>query len=412
MLGPKQAISKLFSVFNNKSNRAPSQDSTYSSAPMMLNVYRPTAAQFTAKLYNQIAIDVASVDFRHITVDADGRYVENVDSSLADCMRFKPNLDQTWANFIQDVVWTMLEYGSAAIVAVDTTENPETSESYDVITMRVGSISKWMAQHVQVSLYNEQTGRREEITVAKSNCAIVANPQYMIMNQPTADLKRLLHKLSILDAIDDASANNKLDIIIQLPYAVGNDRREAQASRRQRQISDQLRTSEYGVAWIDGTEKITQLNRPATNNLMDQITWLTNQVYSTLGVTPEVFEGKATELQMLAYRQRTIDPILREIATCLTVAFLSKNARTRGHRIQWFRDPFSLVPASQFGDLAQSLKSAEIASGNELRPAIGLKQFPDPKADELNNSNINTTEPPSVPKPRLSEPSEEVQNGR
>lgn len=362
-----------------------------------------------AKLYNQIALDVASVSFKHVRVNESGAYASDKTSRLGERLSLYANIDQTWDRLVQELVWTMFENGSAALVAVDTSADPTSTDSYEIDSLRVGRVSKWYPRHVEIDLYDDRSGQRKQIVLPKEVVAIVNNPMYEVMNRPNSDLQRLLSKLSILDAIDKQSGSGKLDVLIQLPYVVNSEMRAKRAKLRQEELEQQMENSKYGFAFLDPGGQVIQLNRASTNNLMDQVTWLTNQVYSSLGVSEEVFMGKATELQMLTYYNRTVNPILDEIAKAMTGTFLGKTARSQGQRIAWFRDPFRLVPMGQLGDLAQALTSAEIMSSNEVRDKIGLIASEDPRADELVNANINnrqTADRPSVARP-YADPGEE-----
>lgn len=362
-----------------------------------------------AKLYNQIALDVASVSFKHVRVNESGAYASDKTSRLGERLSLYANIDQTWDRLVQELVWTMFENGSAALVAVDTSADPTSTDSYEIDSLRVGRVSKWYPRHVEIDLYDDRSGNRKQIVLPKEVVAIVNNPMYEVMNRPNSDLQRLLSKLSILDAIDKQSGSGKLDVLIQLPYVVNSELRAKRAKLRQEELEQQMENSKYGFAFLDPGGQVIQLNRASTNNLMDQVTWLTNQVYSSLGVSEEVFMGKATELQMLTYYNRTVNPILDEIAKAMTGTFLGKTARSQGQRIAWFRDPFRLVPMGQLGDLAQALTSAEIMSSNEVRDKIGLIASEDPRADELVNANINnrqTADRPSVARP-YADPGEE-----
>ena len=362
-----------------------------------------------AKLYNQIALDVASVSFKHVRVNESGAYAADKSSRLGERLSLYANIDQTWDRLAQELVWTMFENGSAALVAVDTSKDPTSTDSYEIDSLRVARVSKWYPRHVEVDLYDDRSGQRKQIVLPKEVVAIVNNPMYEVMNRPNSDLQRLLSKLSILDAIDKQSGSGKLDVLIQLPYVVNSELRAKRAKLRQEELEQQMENSKYGFAFLDPGGQVIQLNRASTNNLMDQVTWLTNQVYSSLGVSEEVFMGKATELQMLTYYNRTVNPILDEIAKAMTGTFLGKTARAQGQRIAWFRDPFRLVPMGQLGDLAQALTSAEIMSSNEVRDKIGLIASEDPRADELVNANINnqtSAARPSVARP-YADPGEE-----
>lgn len=362
-----------------------------------------------AKLYNQIALDVASVSFKHVRVNESGAYASDKTSRLGERLSLYANIDQTWDRLVQELVWTMFENGSAALVAVDTSKDPTSTDSYEIDSLRVARVSKWYPRHVEVDLYDDRSGQRKQIVLPKEVVAIVNNPMYEVMNRPNSDLQRLISKLSILDAIDKQSGSGKLDVLIQLPYVVNSELRAKRAKLRQEELEQQMENSKYGFAFLDPGGQVIQLNRASTNNLMDQVTWLTNQVYSSLGVSEEVFMGKATELQMLTYYNRTVNPILDEIAKAMTGTFLGRTARSQGQRIAWFRDPFRLVPMGQLGDLAQALTSAEIMSSNEVRDKIGLIASEDPRADELVNANINnqtSAARPSVARP-YADPGEE-----
>ena len=362
-----------------------------------------------AKLYNQIALDVAGVSFKHVYVNESGSYVSDKNSRLAERLSLYANIDQTWERLVQELVWTMFENGAAAIVAVDTSSDPLTTDSYDIDSLRVGRVTQWYPRYVEVDVYDDREGRRRRVILPKEVVAIVNNPLYEVMNKPNSDLQRLINKLSILDAIDKQSGSGKLDVLIQLPYVVNSELRSKRARARQQELEQQMENSKYGFAFLDPGGQVIQLNRASTNNLMDQVTWLTNQVYSSLGVGEEVFNGKATELQMLTYYNRTVNPILDEIVKAMTGTFLGRTARSQGQRVAWFRDPFRLVPMGQLGDLAQALTSAEIMTSNEVRDKIGLIMSDDPRADKLVNANINnqsSSDRPSVARP-YADPREE-----
>mgnify|MGYP000489750830 FL=1 len=362
-----------------------------------------------SKLYNQIALDVAGVSFKHVYVNESGSYVSDKDSRLAERLSLYANIDQTWERLVQELVWTMFEQGAAALVAVDTSADPLTTDSYDIDSLRVGRVTQWYPRYVEVDVYDDREGRRRRVILPKEVVAIVNNPLYEVMNKPNSDLQRLINKLSILDAIDKQSGSGKLDVLIQLPYVVNSELRSKRARARQIELEQQMDNSKYGFAFLDPGGQVIQLNRASTNNLMDQVTWLTNQVYSSLGVGEEVFNGKATELQMLTYYNRTVNPILDEIVKAMTGTFLGRTARSQGQRVAWFRDPFRLVPMGQLGDLAQALTSAEIMSSNEVRDKLGLIMSNDPRADELVNANINnqsSSDRPSVARP-YADPREE-----
>jgi hypothetical protein len=344
-----------------------------------------------SSIYTRIGIDVAGIPMVHVRTDENGRYLEDVDSGLNECLRVQANIDQAARQFRQDIAMTVLDEGVCAIVPVDTSISPEESGGYDIKTLRVGRIVDWRPQHIRVSLYNEERGMREEITLPKKVCAVVENPMYAVMNEPNSTLQRLRHKLSLLDSVDEQSASGKLDILIQLPYVIRSETKRQQAEQRRKDIEFQLKGSKYGIAYTDATEKITQLNRPAENNLMDQVKYLTDLLYSQLGLTPEVMNGSADEKVMNDYHARTIEPLLDAIVEAMIRSFLTKTARTQGQSIMYFRDPFKFVPIGGQGgiaDIADKFARNEITSSNEIRQGIGMKPRPEPKADALVNSNM------------------------
>lgn len=340
-------------------------------------------------IFNRIAIDVASIDIRHCQLDDNDRFKSYIDSGLDNCLKLDANIDQTGRAFVQDIVISMFDEGSVAIVPTDTTMNPMDTNSYDILTMRVGKIVTWYPSKVRVELYNERTGLKEEITLDKSDVAIVENPLYSIMNEPNSTLQRLIRKLVILDSIDEQSGSGKLDLIIQLPYVVKSEARKLQAEQRRKDIEKQLSGSKYGIAYTDGTEKITQLNRPVENNLMKQIEYLTSMLYSQLGITQAVLEGTADEQTMLNYYSRTVEPIVSAIVDEMIRKFLTKTARSQKKTILFFRDPFNLVPVNQIAEIADKFTRNEILTSNEIRQVIGRKPSDDPMADKLVNSNIS-----------------------
>lgn len=344
-----------------------------------------------SSIYTRIGIDVAAVPIVHVRTDDQDRYLETIKSGLNSCLALEANIDQAARAFRQDIAMTILDDGVAAIVPVDTTISPEDSGGYDIKTLRVGRVVGWFPQHVRVSLYNDERGMREEIVLPKKVVAIVENPLYSVMNEPNSTLQRLIVKLGLLDAVDTQSASGKLDIIIQLPYAIKSEAKRQQAEQRRKDIEFQMTGSQYGIAYTDATEKITQLNRPAENNLMTQVTYLTEQLYSQLGLTPEVMTGSADEKTMLNYYSRTIEPLLDSIVEAMRRTFLTKTARTQGQSIMYFRDPFKFVPIGGQGgiaDIADKFSRNEIVSSNEIRQAIGMKPSQNPKADQLINANM------------------------
>ena len=346
-------------------------------------------SSIVTKLYNQISLDVSSVAFRHVRVDVDGLYMEDIPSTLRSLLQGKANIDQTFSRFVQQACLTMFEHGSVAIVADETDVDPRTTESFSVHSLRCGRVVQWRPRWVDIELYNDRTGEFQTVTLPKDRVAIAINPKYDVMNKPLSDLQRLVSKLTILDAIDKQSSSGKLNLIIHLPYAVSTDRQKKRTESRRAFIEEQMAQSQYGIAYTDATEKVTQLNTAANNNMMEQVTWLTKQVYSALGITESVFDGTATEATMRTYYNRTVNPILDEIVTTMTAAFISRKAFGQGERVKWFRDPFALVPVSQIADVIQSLKSSEAMTSNEARNVLGFKIVGDAFADELRNSNIN-----------------------
>ena len=340
-------------------------------------------------MYNRIALDVAAIQFKHARLNSDERYVETIDSHLNSCLNLEANIDQTGRSLIQDIVMSMLDEGCVAVVPTDTLKNPKLTNSYDILTLRTGKIVQWFPKNVQVQVYNENTGKKEEIILPKSMVSIIENPLYAVINEPNSTMQRLIRKLSLLDAVDEESSSGKLDLIIQLPYTIKTEQRRQQAENRRKDIEMQLRGSKYGIAYTDGTERITQLNRPLENNLMKQIEYLTSMLYSQLGISQAVLEGTADEATMLNYYNRTIEPIVSAIVDEMKRKFLTKTARSQMQTITFFRDPFKLVPVEKLANIADTFTRNEILSSNEVRQIIGRKPSDDPKADQLINSNIN-----------------------
>lgn len=340
-------------------------------------------------IYNRIAMDVASNKIEHVKVDQNGRYVTTIEDGLNTCLSLEANIDQTSRAFMQNAVLTMFDEGCVALVPIDTSLDPRVSTSYDIRTMRVGKIVRWMPNYVRVLVYNDKTGKKEELELPKNIVAIVQNPFYVVMNEPNSTLQRLIRKLSLLDAIDEQSSSGKLDLIIQLPYVIKSPMRKEQAEQRRKDIEMQLAGSKFGIAYTDGTERITQLNRPLENNLMGQIEYLMNTLYSQLGITPEILNGTADEKTMLNYNTRLIEPILSAFVDEMKRKFLTKTARTQGHSILFSSEPFKLVPINNIADIADRFTRNEILSPNEIRGIIGFKPVADQQADELRNRNIN-----------------------
>lgn len=359
--------------------------------------YRPDRVRFSrgneksivTSVYNRIAMDVAAIDIRHVKLDEDGRYVEEMKSHLNECLSLEANIDQTGRSLIQDAVMSMFDEGCIAIVPVDTNSNPESgmAGSFDILSLRIGQIVEWYPSRIKVNVYNELTGKKEDVILDKRMVGIVENPLFAIINEPNSTMQRLIRKLSLLDVVDEQSSSGKLDLIIQLPYIIKTEARRKQAEERRKLIEDQLAGSQYGIAYTDGTERITQLNRPVENNLLAQVEYLTNLLFSQLGLTQEILNGTADDKAMLNYYNRTIEPILAAITLEMKRKFLTKTARTQGQSIEFFRDPFKLVPVGDLAEIADKFTRNEIMTSNEIRQIVGMKPADDPKADELINSN-------------------------
>ena len=361
----------------------------YSIRPDRPRFSRGNERTIITSILNRIALDAASIDLVHCKLDDSGRFVENVNSKLHSCLTLSANIDQTGRAFRHDIYMSLLDEGSVAIVPVETTMNPKVTDSYDISSMRVGKIVEWFPQYVRISLYNERTGRKEEVTMHKSKVAIVENPLYPVMNEPNSTVQRLIRKLALLDNIDEQSGSGKLDLIIQLPYVVKSEARRQQAEKRRKDIEMQLAGSKYGIAYTDGTEKITQLNRSLENNLLKQIEYLMAQAYSQLGLTQAIMEGTADDKTMLNYYDRTVEPLVAAVADAMKRVFLTKTARTQMQSITYFRNPFKLVPVNDVAEIADKFTRNEIMTSNEIRQIVGMKPSNDPKADELRNSNLN-----------------------
>lgn len=334
-------------------------------------------------------MDAAAVDIKHVQLDENGRYESDINDGLNQCLNVEANIDQTGRAFRQDVFMSMLDEGVIAVAAVETTADPRLTESYDVLQLRTGKVVEWFPQHVRVRVYNERTGKGEEITLLKRNVALIENPFYAVMNETNSTLQRLLRKLTLLDAVDEQASSGKLDLIIQLPYVVKGEIKQKQAEVRRQHIENQLAGSKYGIAYIDGTEHITQLNRPVENNLLKNVEYLTSMLYSQLGITPGIMDSSADEQTMLNYNNRIIEPLVTAFVDELKRKYLSKTARTRGQSVMFFRDPLRLVPASQMAELGDKFTRNEIVTSNEIRQSMGMKPSKDPKADMLRNSNLN-----------------------
>lgn len=361
----------------------------YSSRPDRPRLSRGNEKSIATSIFNRIALDVSSVNIKHCRLDKNGRYVEDIDSGLNNCLNLEANKDQTGRAFIQDVVLSMLDEGCVALVPVETTIDPKSSNSYQIDSMRTGKITEWYPDTVRVRLYNDRTGEKEEILLPKNQVAIIENPLYAVVNEYNSTMQRLIRKLSLLDVTDEQTASGKLDLIIQLPYVIKTETRRQQVERRRKDIIDQLAGSQYGIAYTDGTEKITQLNRSLENNLLKQVEYLTNMVYSQLGITQSVLDGTADEKTMLNYMNRTVEPIISAIVDELKRKFLTKTARSQLQSIVYFRDPFRLVPVNDIAEIADKFTRNEIMTSNEIRQIVGMQPSKDPKADKLVNSNIS-----------------------
>lgn len=350
---------------------------------------RGNERSIVTSVYNRIALDVAALNVQHVRLDENGRFLSVIDDGLNNCLTLEANVDQTARSFVQDVVISMFDEGSVAIVPVDTTTDPNVSGSYDIQSLRVGQILDWYPQHIRARVYNEQTGRKEDIVVPKSAVAIIENPLYAVINEPNSTMQRLIRKLNLLDVIDEQSGSGKLDLIIQLPYVIKTEARRQQAENRRKDIENQLSGSKYGIAYTDGTEHITQLNRSVNNNLMSQIEYLTSMLYSQLGITQSILDGTADEKTMLNYNNRTIEPIISAIVDEMKRKFLTKTARSQHQSISFFRDPFKLVPVNDIAEIADKFTRNEIMTSNEIRQVVGMKSSEDPRADELRNKNLS-----------------------
>ena len=393
---PETFTDRLKHAWNAFMNRDPpftiqeykDQGYVYSYRPDRMRFSRGNERTIVTSIYNRVAVDCAAVSIQHVRLDENGRFVEQINSGLNNCLTLEANIDQTGRAFMQDVVQSMFDEGVVAIVPVETSINPKKSNSFEILQLRTGKISEWYPKSVGVYVFNEFTGQRERVVFPKDKIAIVENPLYAIINEPNSTMQRLVRKLALLDSVDEQSSSGKLDMIIQLPYIIKTEQRREQAEARRKEIEMQLANSKYGIAYTDGTEKITQLGRSLDNNLMGQIEYLTNMLYSQLGITKEILEGTADEQTMLNYNNRTIEPIVSAIVDEMKRKFLTKTARSQGQSIMYFKDPFKLVPVSQIAEIADKFTRNEILSSNEIRQIIAMKPVDDPNADRLHNSNM------------------------
>ena len=414
-MGITDRLQHAWNAFLNNDVRTRYQDMGYYSS------YKPDRVRFTrgnersivTSVYNRLALDASAMMIKHVRLDDNGRFTEEINSGLQNCLNIEANIDQTGRAFLQDVVMSMLDEGCVAIVPVDTTLNPNLSGSYDINTMRTAKILEWYPAHVRVKVYNDRKGIHEELTLPKANIAIIENPLYAVINEPNSTMQRLIRKLNLLDVVDEQSSAGKLDLIIQLPYVIKSEARRQQAEARRKDIEMQLAGSKYGIAYTDGTERITQLNRPAENNLMNQVQYLTDMLYSQLGLTQSILDGSADDKTMLNYYNRTIEPILAAIVDEMKRKFLTKTARAQKQTIMYFRDPFKLVPVNDIAEIADKFTRNEIMTSNEIRQIVGMKPSKDPEADELRNKNLNKSaeemkEQPIQPEKEVSDKDVEV----
>lgn len=385
---------RAWNAFMNRDPTTPTHDDIgggYPNRPDRVRLRPGNEQTIISSIYTRIALDVSQTTIIHARMDENGRYMETLDTGLNRCLTFEANIDQSGKAFLIDTVMSLCDEGSVAIVPVDTVGSP-LDGSFEIKTIRVGKIEQWYPRYVRVMVYNDRTGQREPLTLPKESVAIVENPLYSVMNEPNSTLRRLAYKLAMLDAVDEQSSSGKLDLIIQLPYTIKSELRKKQADARRKEIEEQLTGTKYGIAYTDGTEKITQLNRSIENNLMNQIEYLTNMLYSQLGLTKAVFDGTASEDELNNYYARTIEPIVSAIADAMNRRFLTKTAITQGQRIYYYRDPFKFVTASKMGELGERFTRNEILTTNEVRQAIGMKTSTDPNADELRNKNLYAPE--------------------
>lgn len=386
-------LKHAWSVFLNRDPTRYAQDvgTGYSYRPDRVGFTRGNERSIVTSVYNRIAMDAAAISIQHVRLDENGRFLAAIKSDLNNCLTLEANIDQTGRAFVQDIVMSMMDEGCVAIVPTDTTMNPSASNSYDIQKMRTGKILEWHPAHVLVRLYNEKTGIKEDVMVPKHLAAIVENPLYAVMNEPNSTMQRLVRKMNLLDVVDEQSSSGKLDLIIQLPYVIKTEARRLQAENRRKDIEDQLAGSKYGIAYTDGTERITQLNRPVENTLMTQIEFLTSMLYSQLGLTQTIMDGSADEKTMLNYYNRTIEPLLSAVVDEMKRKFLTKTARSQLQSIAFFRDPFRLVPVNNLAEIADKFTRNEIMTSNEIRQIIGMKPSEDPKADMLINKNLSSS---------------------
>lgn len=406
-MGIFDVLRHSWDVFRNREPTYYNIGSSSTYRPDRIRTFIRNEQSIVTSIYTRIALDVASINIRHCRVDENSRFKEYVNSGLDNCLNLEANIDQTGRAFKQDIVESMFDEGVVAIVPVDTTMNPTKTGSYDIQTMRTGKILEWYPEHVKVQLYNQKTGHREELILPKRIVGIIENPMYSIINEPNSTMQRLIRKLTLLDRVDETTSSGKLDMIIQLPYVIKSESRRKEAEKRKKDIEEQLK-GPYGIAYVDGTEKIIQLNRPVENNLMKQVEYLRNELYSQLGITQEVLNGTADEQTMLNYNSRTIEPIVSAITDEMTRKFLTKTARSQSQTIMFFRDPLRLVPVNNIAEIADKFTRNEILTSNEIRGVIGFKPSDDPKADKLINSNLNQPDGEQTDQTIENEPGEPI----
>ncbi len=406
-MGIFDVLRHSWDVFRNREPTYYNIGSSSTYRPDRIRTFIRNEQSIVTSIYTRIALDVASINIRHCRVDENGRFKEYISSGLDNCLNLEANIDQTGRAFKQDIVESMFDEGVVAMVPVDTTIDPTVTGSYDIQTMRTGKILEWYPEHVKVQLYNQKTGHREELILPKRIIGIIENPMYSIINEPNSTMQRLIRKLTLLDRVDETTSSGKLDMIIQLPYVIKSESRRKEAEKRKKDIEEQLK-GPYGIAYVDGTEKIIQLNRPVENNLMKQVEYLRNELYSQLGITQEVLNGTADEQTMLNYNSRTIEPIVSAITDEMTRKFLTKTARSQSQTIMFFRDPFRLVPVNNIAEIADKLTRNEILTSNEIRGVIGFKPSDDPKADKLINSNLNQPDGEQTDQTIENEPGEPI----
>lgn len=408
MASVKDRLVHAYNAFMNKDPTLQNQyydyGSTYSYRPDRIRLTGGNERTIVTSIYNRIALDVAAINITHAKLDDNDRFIESINSGLNNCLTCEANIDQTHRAFIQDVVMSLMDEGSVAIVPVDTSANPTRTGSYDIHTLRTGKILEWKPAHVKVRVYNDRTGKKEELLLPKKMVGIIENPLYAVMNEPNSTMQRLIRKLRLLDVVDEQTGSGKLDMIIQLPYVIKTESRRQQAENRRKDIEMQLSSSKYGIAYTDGTERITQLNRPLENNLLKQIEYLTNLLFSQLGITQAIMDGTADDKTMLNYYNRTIEPIIAAIVDEMKRKFLTKTARSQKQSILFFRDPFKLVPVNDMAEIADKFTRNEIMTSNEIRQVVGMKPSDDPKADQLINSNISQLNDPGMDPSMMEEP--------